>query len=261
MAFDIEAMKLKLAKLQEKSGGRGSSIWWKPTDKAAVIRGVPNPHNSSEPFISAWWHYDIGGVKTIYCPKMNEGKECPVCDLAEKFRTMGGDDNYKIFKQFVAKIRMYLPIIVRGEEASGVKLWGFTPVVERELLSYICDPDWGDFTDPFTGHDMSVKSIPSGKEVDGKQIPMIDHKLKPAVTPLLPGGDKMAIKKFLAAIPDFLSDSSNFTRKTTEELQAILSKLDGSNVEEIEEEEPRPKRKSSSVDDELDDQLDNAFKR
>lgn len=264
MTLDIEALKARLAKLQEKSsgGGRGASIWWKPTKDPTLIRGVPNPHNPKQPFISAWWHYDIGGVKTIYCPKMNEGKECPICDLADKFRTMGGDDNYKIFNQFKAKNRLYLPMIVRGEDPMVVRLWGFTPAVERELLSYIVNPDWGNFADPYEGHDVTVASVPSGKEVDGKPIPMIDLKFKPATTPLIPGGNKVATKKFLDAIPNFVEDPRNFTRKTTEELHAILSKLDGSSEEEeIEEEvdEPRPRRRSSSVDDKLEADLDEAF--
>jgi hypothetical protein len=45
------------------------------------------------------------------------------------------------------KMRTYVPVIIRGKEAEGVKFWGFGKTIYAELLSIISDPDYGDITD------------------------------------------------------------------------------------------------------------------
>jgi hypothetical protein len=261
MTIDIEALKQKLAKIQaSRTGGRGPNVFWKPNEKATVLRAVPYPH-AKDPFIEVYWHYDIGGVKSIFCPKMNEGKECPICDLAEKFRSKGTKDDFEIFKQFAPKLRVYLPVVIRGEESQGTKLWGFSQTVEMELIEYIADPDWGDFTHPVSGYDISVRSIPPGKEGNNKPFPRIEHKPKPAKTAFLPKASKEDIKKFVESIPNYFDDEQVFVRKSTSELEDILLRHTSGSVEtETDIEEETPPSRGDSVSDDLDAQLDEAFK-
>ncbi|MAP03164.1 MAG: hypothetical protein CMF85_05080 [Candidatus Marinimicrobia bacterium] len=51
-------------------------------------------------------------------------------------------------RSLMPKMRTFVPVIVRGEEAEGVKFWGFGKEVYQELLGVIADPDYGDITDP-----------------------------------------------------------------------------------------------------------------
>ena len=39
-------------------------------------------------------------------------------------------------------MRTYVPVLVRGAEGEGVKLWGFGKQVYTELLGFITDPDY-----------------------------------------------------------------------------------------------------------------------
>ena len=93
--MDIASLQEKLAKLTPNKGSN-KKIYLKLTEKFQTIRILPYPH-AKDPFIEIYWHYNIAGVNSIYCPKENEGLPCPICDLAEKFRTAGGKDNFNLF--------------------------------------------------------------------------------------------------------------------------------------------------------------------
>ena len=58
-------------------------------------------------------------------------------------------------------MRVYVPVVVRGEEGEGVKFWGFGKQVYAELLGFISDPDYGDITDLTSGRDIVVEFTPS----------------------------------------------------------------------------------------------------
>jgi hypothetical protein len=53
-------------------------------------------------------------------------------------------------------MRVYAPIIVRGEEDKGVQIWGFGKMVYQALLNIMLDEDYGDITDPLEGRDVKV---------------------------------------------------------------------------------------------------------
>ena len=79
------------------------------------------------------------------------------------------------------KMRTYVPVIVRGQESEGVKLWGFGKTVYQELLSFIADPDYGDITDLNSGRDVTVEFMTAAEL--GKQYPQTTIRIKPNQTP------------------------------------------------------------------------------
>jgi hypothetical protein len=79
------------------------------------------------------------------------------------------------------KMRVYAPIIVRGQESEGVKFWGFGKTVYTELLGFIADPDYGDITDPMGGRDIVVEFTPA--EGPGA-YPKTAIRVKPNVSPM-----------------------------------------------------------------------------
>ena len=77
-------------------------------------------------------------------------------------------------------MRTYLPVLVRGKESEGVKMWGFGKQVYQELLTFIADPDYGDITDPTSGRDLVITyTPPEGSE----RYPKTTIMVKPNVTP------------------------------------------------------------------------------
>jgi hypothetical protein len=70
----------------------------------------------------------------------------------------GVDNNDEVAKkeakQLFARNRYYSPILVRGMEDEGVKVWAYGKTAYQTLLGYVLDPDYGDITDPDSGTDI-----------------------------------------------------------------------------------------------------------
>ena len=78
MAIDLEKMKAKLNKLQNK--GNGDSVFWRPEDGEQTIRIVPTA--DGDPFKDYWFHYNLGKNPGFLSPKKNFGEEC--CAMQSK---------------------------------------------------------------------------------------------------------------------------------------------------------------------------------
>jgi hypothetical protein len=126
------------------------------------------------------FHYDIGG-KTYLSP-LSFGRPDPIEEFAIKLRANGDKDSYQMARKLEAKTRTFLPVVVRGEEAQGVKFWGFGKLVNTELMEFFLDEDYGDISDPLNGRDITVKFIP--KEETGANFPKTTIRVKPNQTPL-----------------------------------------------------------------------------
>ena len=61
-------------------------------------------------------------------------------------------------KKLEPKMRVFAPVIVRGEEEKGVRLWEFGKQIYAELLSLADDPDVGDYTDVIDGRDITIET-------------------------------------------------------------------------------------------------------
>jgi len=78
-------------------------------------------------------------------------------EFCEQLKGTGNKEDWQMARKMEPKMRTYVPVLVRGQESEGVKLWGFGKTVYQELLSIISDPDYGDITDPVNGRDISVE--------------------------------------------------------------------------------------------------------
>ena len=66
------------------------------------------------------------------------------------------------------KMRTFVPVLVREEEAEGVRFWGFGKEVYQELLSVIADPDYGDITDATNGRDITIEFLSAEEAIEKK---------------------------------------------------------------------------------------------
>jgi len=176
MALDLDAIRRKLNNLQNQTGKQNNL--WKPEPGKNQVRIVPYQHNKENPFLEMYFHYDLG--KKNYLSPVTYGEPDPVDEFAQQLRNTGKSDDWNLAKKLTPKMRVYVPVLVRGQESEGVKFWGFGKQVYTELLGFIADPDYGDITDLSGGRDISVEYTPA--EGAG-QFPKTAIRVKPNQTP------------------------------------------------------------------------------
>ena len=176
--MDINSIRKRLTQLQT-TNNRTSNLW-KPQPGKQVIRVLPYKHNKDNPFIELFFHFGLNN-KTYLSP-ITFGRPDPIEEFAQKLKTSGNREEYQMARKLEAKMRTFAPVIVRGEEAQGVRFWGFGKTVYQELLSVIADPDYGDITEAVNGRDISVEFITA--EESGASFPKTNIRVKPNQTPI-----------------------------------------------------------------------------
>lgn len=217
MGLDLNKIKARLTAMNEKNSTRASL--WKPKEKA-VVRIVPYLFNKENPFIELYFHYGMNN-KTYLSPS-SYGRPDPIVELATKLKRSGDKEDYKQGKNLDPKMRIYVPVLVRGEESEGVKFWGFGKQVYQELLAIISDPDYGDITDLAKGRDITVEF--KTKEQTGKDFPETSVRVKPNQSPAFDPSDKSILEKYKAQ----KDIKEIFPEPTYADLEAALEKWLGS---------------------------------
>lgn len=214
MGIDLNKMRAKLEALQNR-GQKKESAFWKPQDGEQTIRIVPTP--DGDPFKEYWFHYNLGKNPGFLSPKRNFGIDDPLNDFVRQLFNEGTDDSIKMAKSLMARQRFFAPVLVRGEEEKGVRIWGFGKMAYQELLNLVLNPEYGDITDIETGTDIVLKY---GKPA-GAQFPQTSLTPRRRTSPLcddaVGGPDRCA--ELLDSIPGF---DDLFLRKTPEEIQVML---------------------------------------
>lgn len=209
MAINLDAIKAKLNKLQTQTTRQNNL--WKPEPGKQQIRIVPYQYNKENPFQELYFHYDLG--KKNFLSPITHGNPDPVVEFADKLKSSGNSDEWKLGKKLEPKMRCYVPIIVRGKESEGVKFWGFGKTVYAELLGFIADPDYGDLTDPMNGRDIVIEFTPA----EGGAYPKTTLRIKPNTTPLTT--DRNIAEKIAQQQPNL---SEIFKEPTYNELKEAL---------------------------------------
>ena len=213
MGIDIKKMRQKLADLHNR-GGKGGARFWKPSEGENVVRIIPT--KDGDPFKHFHFHYNVGEKTGILCPKKNFGDECPVCDFVSKLYNDGDDDSIQMARKLVAKSRFFSPVVVRGEDAEGVKVWGYSKTVYENLLQLVLNPDYGDITDPNNGTDLVLTY---GK-APGAMYPSTNITARRKTTAISADSDQMS--EYLDSEPDF---DNLFEVKSKEDVSAILDRF------------------------------------
>ena len=211
MAINIKKMRAKLAAVQNRGGT--SSNFWRPQDGEQTIRIVPT--QDGDPFKDYFFHYNVGNNSGFLCPKKNFGESCSVCDFAFKLYQEGTPDSIKMAKSFFARQRFFSPVLVRGEEESGVRIWGYGKMAYESLLNLVLNPEYGDITDVEKGTDLHLTY---GKPA-GAQFPQTHLQPRRQTSPLCENITDEQCHELLDSIPGF---DDLFERKTTEDVESIL---------------------------------------
>ena len=78
---------------------------------------------------------------------INFGEKDPIVEFAKQLRNTSDKENWRLAKKLDPKMRVFAPVIVRGEEDQGVRLWGYGKTAYKELLNLVLNPEYGDITD------------------------------------------------------------------------------------------------------------------
>jgi len=138
-----------------------------------------------------------------------------VCDFASKLWREGDDDSKRMAKSLFARQRFFSPVMVRGEETSGVRVWGYGKMAYETLLNLVLNPEYGDITDVDSGTDLVMKY---GKPPGG-QFPLTKLTPKRSTSPVCADKTSEECAELLESIPEF---EDLFERKTSSEVQAML---------------------------------------
>jgi len=154
MAIDFEAIRRKLDKLSGNNSRRDTM--WRPTEgEEATVRLLSFQDNDGQPFQERWFYYNIGNNPGLLAP-YQFGNPDPIQELINKLRDEGSKESYELAKKLYPKMRCYAPVVVRGEEDKGVRIWAFGKTVYQSLLNIMLDEDYGDITDTSDGRDIKV---------------------------------------------------------------------------------------------------------
>ena len=154
MALDLDAIRAKLNKLSGATSKRNTM--WRPQEgEEATVRLLSFPDNDGQPFQERWFYYNIGNNPGLLAP-YQFGKPDPIQELINKLREDASKESYDLAKKLYPKMRVYAPVLVRGEEDKGIRVWAFGKTVYQTLLNIMLDEDYGDITDPTAGRDVKV---------------------------------------------------------------------------------------------------------
>jgi hypothetical protein len=154
MALDLDAIRAKLNKLSG-AGSKRNTMWRPQEGEEATVRLLSFPDNDGQPFKERWFYYNIGNNPGLLAP-YQFGKADPIQELINKLREDSSKESYDLAKKLYPKMRVYAPVLVRGEEDKGIRVWAFGKTVYQTLLNIMLDEDYGDITDPLEGRDVKV---------------------------------------------------------------------------------------------------------
>ena len=210
MGIDLAKMKAKRDALENRGG---NSAFWRPEDGETVLRILPT--SDGDPFKEYWFHYNLGKNPGFLSPKKNFGEDDPLNDFVRQLYNEGSDESIKMAKNLNARQRFFSPVLVRGQEEKGVRLWGFGKTAYKELLNLVLNPEYGDITGVHEGTDLVINY---GKP-PGAQFPQTTIVPRRKSSPLAKTDNDIAA--LLDSIPDF-DEVFESARKTPTEIQQML---------------------------------------
>jgi len=204
--MDLNQLRSRLQGLQNPKGGDGSGLkktLWSPAVGKHSIRILPSAFDKGNPFKELYFHYEVG--KTMIS-LVNFGEKDPIVEFAQKLRKSSQPEDWKLARKLEPKMRVFAPIIVRGEEEKGPLLWSFGKQIYMELLSIANDDDVGDYTDAVNGRDITIETL--GKETTGKDYNTSTVRVRTKQTPI--SEDANLVKKWLTEQPNPLEQYKRY---------------------------------------------------
>lgn len=209
--MDLSKIKQKLQELNSETNRvNAADVFWRPDFGESTIRIVPSKFDKDNPFTELYFHNVLDKYPVLALS--NFGEQDPVIQLIEQLRMTSDKENWSLSGKLSPRPRYFVPIIVRGEEDKGVRLWSIGPTIYKALLQLAADPEIGDFTDIAEGCDMKIN------KVQAQPYPETTIRAARSNSPL--SDDPKLIEKWLKEQPD---PKESFRKPTFDKLKQLLA--------------------------------------
>ena len=236
--LNMEAMKAKLD--SESRSGNYNNAEYDKLKQGKNVRRILWPKGDSDSFYSeGFLHFNLGedGNTVVTCPKTFGSKErCPICEYVEELQKSKNKEDAKLASKLKATRKIYVNTISRDDDEETPKVLPIGVTVLKGLLEAICDPDYGDITDPDEGRDVTITRKGEGMKTEYSVL------IKPKASIV---SDELSASE----IEDDMTDlDSLFVKKSYEELQDILNGESLDDEEDEEDEEDNDSYDDMSID-------------
>jgi hypothetical protein len=246
--MDLSLIKQKLSASQTKGQKREkvdyTKIFWKPKPGKYQIRILPSKFDKSNPFREVYFHYGFSKGPILALTNWNE--KDPIAEFSKNLRKSSDKEDWQLAKKIEPKLRYFVPVLVRGEEAQGPRLWEFGKLIYEQLLGIASDEDYGDFTDITDGRDFTIEAVED--VVAGRKGIKCNIRVKPKTSAI--SDDATVVTKALEEQPDILGINKHYS---FDELKELLDKW--LNPDSEEDTETPIASKSTDEEEEEDDFL------
>jgi hypothetical protein len=124
---------------------RGKNIFdfiWRPTSGSTTIRIVPNKKDPEWPFYMVYIHgrdytTKIGLANYEFVSPKTFQKEDPAELFANNLYRQDYENNKQFIKYFSPQKFYYIPILIRGKESSGIKVWPVNTKTYEKIFNII----------------------------------------------------------------------------------------------------------------------------
>lgn len=223
--MDLSKLKNKLSSLQEgnrKGSGEKkdySLTTFTPPVGEVQIRIVPSKYYPKDTFKEVLFYYDIG--RRMMLSPLNFNEKDPINLFVQQLeKEEYTKEKYYLIKKLQPKMRIFLPVIERGKEDLGVRLWQFGPKMYETLVKYALDDETKGFEDILNGRDFTIDTV--SKENTGTGFSASTIRPRLSTTPL--SKDKKLVELWLENQPDPLEEYKNL-QLSFEDMKAALAKF------------------------------------
>jgi hypothetical protein len=234
-SFDASAQKAKLDALRgrfsqqrtQSSNSSEKALFKARLNQPQIVRIVPMP-DGDIPIQELKFYYNTGvsekvgdrEYKISVLSPSSYGESDPIEMFTELFTSENSDEyanlnpeiKGKILYQLRASSKFFLPVVVRGQEAQGVKFWGVTEKLLQSLLDNI-EKDGNLIYDPVNGRDIKVWIEDMGTY---RQTKFELGQASPLST------SEAASQGFINNQPDLIEQ---FTKKSFNDLKQIINEV------------------------------------
>ena len=217
--MDLSVIKQKLSASQTKGQKREkvdyTKIFFKPKPGKYQIRILPSKFDKSNPFREVYFHYGFSKGPILALTNWNE--KDPIAEFSKNLRKSSDKEDWQLAKKIEPKLRYFVPVLVRGEESQGPRLWEFGKLIYEQLLGIAADEDYGDFTDITDGRDFTIEAVED--VVAGRKGIKCNIRVKPKTSAI--SDDATIVTKALDEQPDILGINKHYS---FDELKDLLDK-------------------------------------
>ena len=203
--LNMDAVRAAKEKLERQSGGSG--LVFDKLVNGKNVRRILWPKGSKELCYSEGYiHFGLGedGKTSMVCRRTHDSKaRCPVCDFISQLQMSKDKNDKKLAETLKARKRVYLNVIDRdSDKEDEMKILPVGLTVQKALIAILCDPDYGDITDPQEGRDVTIKRAGQGLNTEYTVLP------KPNSSPASTNLTTEQIEEQMADLDSFWSPPS-----------------------------------------------------